>query len=228
MPPLPSSKLEEFIGHTFTDQTLFQIALTHSSTGADHNYERLEFLGDRVLGLVIAELLYKRFPDEPEGDMAKRLAALVQGEFLADIATEIELGAYIHFSESEALAGGAQNDHILADVFESVIGALYLDSGFLACQSLIERLWGDRLEVMKTPPQHPKTTLQEWAQSEGLPLPIYTIKDQHGPDHAPIFDIELKVQGYDPLIAQGRSRQVAEKQAAADFITNQEKNNHTK
>jgi ribonuclease-3 len=223
MPPAPSSALEKLIGHTFADQNLLQTALTHSSTGADTNYERLEFLGDRVLGLVIAELLYKRFPDEAEGDMAKRLAALAQGEFLADIASEIELGTYIHFSESEELAGGAANDHILADVFESVIGALYLDSGFTACQTLIERLWGDRLDIMKTPPQHPKTTLQEWAQSESLPLPTYKIVKQHGPDHAPIFDVELKVQGYDPLIAQGRSRQVAEKQAAADFIANQKK-----
>ncbi len=218
MAPVPAKQLEQLIGHTFKDQALLDIALTHSSTGADNNYERLEFLGDRVLGLVIAELLYKRFPNEAEGDMAKRLAALVQGEFLAEIAGEMKLGAYIHFSEAEAQAGGASNDHILADVFESLIGALYLDSGFGTCQTLIEKLWDGRLEVMKTPPQHPKTRLQEWAQGEGLPLPLYKIIGQHGPDHAPVFDVELKVHGYDVVVAQGRSRQIAEKQAAADFL----------
>ena len=214
------ANLENFIAHSFADKSLLLTALTHSSSNvkAGRNYERLEFLGDRVLGLVIAELLYKRFPNETEGDLAKRLAALVQGAFLAEIAKEMDLGAYIVFSDSEAQAGGADNDNILADVFESVIGALYLDSGFEACQRLIERLWGERLEVMKTPPAHPKTALQEWAQSQGLGLPSYTIVEQSGPDHAPFFDVELSVEGYGPVVAQGRSRQAAEKQAAADFL----------
>tara|TARA_X000001036_G_scaffold89919_2_gene82268 strand:+ start:6806 stop:7477 length:672 start_codon:yes stop_codon:yes gene_type:complete len=211
------STINEITDHDFKNLELIETALTHSSTGADVNYERLEFLGDRVLGLVIAETLYKRFPNEAEGDLAKRLAALVQGEFLAEIAKEMGLGQLIHFSEAEASSGGAENDHILADVFESVIGALYLDSNFETCQKLIEKLWGGRLDVMKEPPQHPKTRLQEWAQGQSLSLPIYKIVNQSGPDHAPIFDVELKVQGYDPLIAQGRSRQIAEKQAAQDF-----------
>lgn len=219
MPVVHSEALEQRIGHNFKDTSLLQMALTHSSTGAANNYERLEFLGDRVLGLVIAELLYARFPHEAEGDLAKRLAALVQGSFLAEIAVEIELGSYIKFSESEAQAGGAANENILADVFESVIGALYLDGGFDKCQGLISTLWADRLDVMKKPPQHPKTTLQEWAQGQNLPLPAYDIVAQHGPDHAPIFEIELRVEGHGALKAQGRSRQAAEKQAAEDFIT---------
>lgn len=210
-------ELESLIGHKFINVNLLETAMTHSSTGAGINYERLEFLGDRVVGLVIAETLYKRFPEEPEGDLAKRLAALVQGAFLANIAREMDLGRFIIFSDAEADAGGAENDHILADVFESLLGALYLDSDLNTCQKLIAKLWGERLEIMKTPPQHPKTRLQEWAQGLGMPLPEYKIIAQSGPDHAPVFDVELRVQGHDPLIAQGRSRQIAEKQAAQDF-----------
>jgi ribonuclease-3 len=215
----PSEDLEALIGHRFEDKALLKAALTHSSTGALKNYERLEFLGDRVLGLVIAELLYRRFPDEKEGDLARRLAALVQGSFLAGIAQEMALGRYIDFSDAEAHAGGADNENILSDVFESLIGALYLDAGFSTCQTLIEKFWLDRLDLMNKPPQHPKTHLQEWAQAQGLPLPEYKIIGQHGPDHAPIFDIELHVQGYPVLTAQGRSRQAAEKTVAEKFIS---------
>ena len=197
---------------------MIRVALTHSSAAAGYNYERLEFLGDRVLGLVIAELLYTRFPKEPEGDLAKRLAALVQGSFLAKISQELELGAYITLSDAEAQAGGAENDNILADIFESLIGALYLDGGFEKCQKLIHELWADRLDVMKEPPQHPKTQVQEWTQAQGLGLPEYRIVAQSGPDHAPVFDIELRVEGFDPIVAQGKSRQNAEKEAAREFM----------
>lgn len=216
--PTPLNELEKRIGHSFENQTLLKTALTHASVGVEYNYERLEFLGDRVVGLVIAELLYERFPQEPEGDLAKRLAALVQGSFLTEIAIELQLGSYIELSEGEAQSGGAKNENILADVFESMIGALYLDSGFEKCQSLIHDLWKDRLDIMKEPPQHPKTRLQEWAQSQSLPLPEYEIVKQHGPDHAPVFDVELSVEGYPVVIAQGKSRQAAEKEAAREFM----------
>jgi len=218
MSAMPSSSLEDRIHHKFKDEKLLTTALTHSSVAAEYNYERLEFLGDRVLGLVIAELLYQRFPEEAEGDLAKRLAALVQGSFLAKVAIEMDLGAYIDLSDGEAQAGGAENEHILADVFESLIGALYLDGGFEKCQDLIHELWQDKLDVMKEPPQHPKTKIQEWAQSLNLPLPIYKIVEQSGPDHAPVFEIELSVDGHDAVRAQGKSRQQAEKEAARDFI----------
>ena len=214
----PLNQLEDQIQHSFKDKDLLKTALTHSSAAAGYNYERLEFLGDRVLGLVIAELLYARFPDEKEGDLAKRLAALVQGAFLAKIAIEMGLGPYIDLSDGEAQAGGAENEHILADVFESLIGALYLDAGFEKCQSLIHDLWQDKLDVMKEPPLHPKTKVQEWAQGQGLPLPTYKILGQQGPDHAPVFEIELSVDGYPPVKAQGKSRQAAEKEAAHAFI----------
>ncbi len=209
--------LEEILGHEFSDQALLAQALTHSSTGAA-NYERLEFLGDRVLGLVVAQTLYERFPDEAEGDLAKRLAALVQGSLLAQVAAEAGLGDFVNLSESERAAGGAENDNILADVFEALIGALYLDAGFGKCEALIRRLWVGRFDKMSAPPLHPKTALQEWAQSQGLPLPEYTIESQSGPDHAPVFKIRVHVEGYKDARAQGKSRQVAEKDAAKKFL----------
>ena len=210
--------LQKQIGHTFSDITMLETALTHSSTGARYNYERLEFLGDRVLGLVVSETLYKKFPNEPEGHLAKRLSALVQGEFLAKISREMDLGQYIQFSDSEAASGGAENDNILADVFESMIGALYLDSNYETCRNLIQKLWGDHFDTMKSPPQHPKTRLQEWAQSQNLPLPKYQITNQSGPDHAPVFEITLTIEGYDSITVEGPSRQESEKRAAATFI----------
>ena len=210
--------LEREVGHRFSDQSLTEHALTHSSTGGSFSYERLEFLGDRVLGLVIAEHLYKNFPDEAEGDLAKRLAALVQGSLLAEIAGEMNLGAYIRFSDAEKAAGGAENENILADVFEALLGALYLDGGFEKCRALIERHWEGRFDRMSAPPQHPKTQIQEWAQAKGLPLPVYEIADQSGPDHAPVFVIKLSIEGYESVSAEGRSRQVAEKAAALAFI----------
>jgi len=210
--------LQKAIGYSFKDEGLLNIALTHSSTGQDENYERLEFLGDRVLGLVIAELLFRRFPKEPEGDLAKRLASLVQGAMLAELSSGISLGAYIALSDSERGAGGAANENILADVYEALIGALYLDGGFEPCRNLIESQWADVLHMMKKPPQHPKTSLQEWAQGQGLPLPAYEISGQSGPDHAPVFDVRLEIKGHGHVEAQGKSRQEAEKLAAVLFL----------
>jgi len=210
--------LEQELGYVFKNQSLIKDALTHSSTGKASNYERLEFLGDRVLGLVIAETLFEKFPDEAEGDLAKRLSALAQGSFIAKISVEIKLGSYVAFSDGERAAGGAENENILADVFESVIGALYLDGGLEECRRVIEKLWGDHFFKMKEPPLHPKTALQEWAQSEGLALPAYEIIEQSGPDHAPVFDVQLCIDGHEPLVVQGRSRQEAEKHAAKQFL----------
>ncbi len=210
--------IQKIIGHNFSDQALLKTALTHSSVGQATNYERLEFLGDRVLGLAVAEVLYNKFPNEPEGDMAKRLAALVQGTMLAQVAKEINLGRFIEFSEAERDAGGAENENILADVMEAIIGALYLDGGFEKCQKMVEKLWGEHLYEVKKPPAHPKTELQEWAQGQGLELPVYEIIGQSGPDHAPIFEIELSVDGFEQVRAEGKSRQDAERAAARAFI----------
>lgn len=212
------SELENTIGYSFQNKVLLQKALTHSSSGNPENYERLEFLGDRVLGLAIAALLYEKFPDEKEGDLAKRLASLVQGQTLAKLAVQISLGDYIQLSVSEREAGGAKNDHILADVFEALIGAMYLDAGFEPCSVFIKTQWADVLYTMKKPPQHPKTALQEWLQGKGLPLPIYEIICQSGPDHAPVFEVELRIKAMDVVRASGKSRAEAETQAAKIFM----------
>jgi ribonuclease-3 len=222
MPIQPLENLEKEIGHVFKNRDYLEKAVTHSSTGHDKNYERLEFLGDRVLGLIIAQILYQKFPQEDEGDLAKRLSALVQGVTIARIAAHINLGSYVLFSDAERQAGGAANENILADVFEAVIGALYLDSGFEKCQNLIERLWADNFFEMKAPPRHPKTIVQEWAQGSGLPLPEYKIIGQRGPDHMPEFDVRLVIKGYPEIVAQGGSRQEAEKNAAQKFIETHE------
>ncbi len=214
----PVKEFQEKINYSFNDSDLLHTALTHSSTGKDKNYERLEFLGDRVLGLVIARLLFEKFPNENEGDLAKRLAFLVQGKTLAQLSSQISLGDYILLSDAERGAGGAKNDHILADVFEAVIGAIYLDGGIEPCYALIKMQWENILEAMEKPPMHPKTAIQEWAQAHGLPLPVYEIIGQSGPDHAPIFDVKLTVKGYPPVSARGKSRAQAEKLAAGKFM----------
>lgn len=211
-------ELEKLIGYEFQNKLLLKASMTHSSAGHDVNYERLEFLGDRVLGLVVSEILYEKFTDEAEGDLAKRLASLVQGSWLAKVAAEIHLGDYMGFSDAERESGGGENENILADAMEALIGALYLDSGLPTCKKFIETFWGDAFYEMKKPPQHPKTALQEWAQGKGLSLPTYKIVGQSGPDHAPVFDVALDVPGYKTLVASGRSRQVAEKEAAKIFI----------
>lgn len=218
MTNLSCQDLEKRLGYSFRKKEKLAAALTHSSTGADANYERLEFLGDRVLGLVMAEVLYQKFPLESEGDMAKRHAALVQGTTLAEAAREIDLGNFMQFSDAERAAGGAENDNILADSLEAVLGALYLDAGLEKTRQVIEALWGDRVLIMSEPPQDPKTALQEWAQARGLPLPIYHIQDREGPDHAPVFTIQVAVEGFDPVSAHGASRRAGEKEAARKLL----------
>lgn len=214
--------LQDHLGHHFNEAWPLEKALTHSSAGGTYNYERLEFLGDRVVGLALAHTLFKVFPDENEGDMAKRHAALVQGKMLAKIARELDLGALMQLSDAERAAGGANNDNILADGLEALIGALYIDGGFAVCQQAIEKLWGDRVKTMRRPPQDPKTALQEWAQARALSLPLYEMVGRSGPDHAPIFEIRVKVGDYPPWAAKGTSRRAAEKLAAAMLLAHLE------
>lgn len=210
----PLGELQQRLGHIFAQPELLQAAMTHASMGTSGNYERLEFLGDRVLGLVMAEILFAAFPQEAEGDLAKRHAALVQGELLAVVARELHLGDALILSEGERGAGGADNDNMLADGLEALIGALYLDAGLAPCQRVISTLWGDRVNILSAPPQDPKTTLQEWAQGRGLPLPLYEVAGREGPDHAPRFLIRVTVQGFPSAEAEGLSRRAAEKEAA--------------
>jgi ribonuclease-3 len=205
---------EARFGYRFRDRDYLRHALTHASTGADRDYERLEFLGDRVLGLVVAHLLYNEFPEESEGSLARRHAALVSGATLAIIASQIGLGDVMHLSDGERAAGGAKNDNILGDAMEALIGAAYLDGGLDPCHALIAGLWKDALHTMTQPPQDPKTALQEWAQARGLGLPEYVLEGRDGPDHAPLFRINVRIEGFDPATGEGLSRRAAEKSAA--------------
>ncbi len=224
MSALPPS-LQKALFHDFTDPELLTIALTHSSLadpgpqGKLITYQRLEFLGDRVLSLVVADMLYHRFGKEREGDLAKRHTGLVRMETLADIARTIGLGQAVRLSDSESAAGGAAKPNILADVCEAVIGALYIDGGLDAAKRFIETHWKDRLETTAGPPQDPKSRLQEWAQRRGLPVPEYRIKEQEGPPHDPVFTVEVTVAGKDPVSATGSSKRAAEKAAATQLLT---------
>lgn len=206
--------IEGKLGYRFKDTGLVEQALTHSSKSGNANNERLEFLGDRVLNLVVAEALYKHFPNEPEGNLAKRHSALVQGHMLAVIASMIKLGDDIILSDSERHSGGADNENILSDAMEALLGAVFLDGGIDPARTIILTLWGDNIYNLTQVNQDPKTELQEWVQARGLPLPQYEIVDRSGPDHAPVFIIEVKVEGREPLKAEGNSRRAAEKKAA--------------
>ena len=154
---------QDRLGYRFVSPNLLELALTHSSTGHATNYERLEFLGDRALGLVIAHLLYKAFPEESEGGLAKRHAALVCTETLAQVALVLKLPEIVIASQAERAAGGVLQENLLADCMEAIIGAVYLDQGLPACNDLIAGLWGDRIYTLDQPPMDSKTALQEWA-----------------------------------------------------------------
>lgn len=201
------------------EQTILRHALTHRSLqGAGIGYERLEFLGDRVLGLVVADMLLSEFPKEEEGAIAKRHAALVRGETLADIARRIHLGDYILMSEGEHSAGGRDNPAILSDVCEAVIAFLYKTKGLEAARTFIFQHWITRLESAIEPPRDAKTSLQEWLQGRGKALPNYKTVGRSGPDHAPVFKVAVQVTGYEPTTAEGRSKRVAEQLAAKEML----------
>ncbi len=213
--------LADILGHRFHDRRLLRDALRHPSVaGAVHatGYERLEFLGDRVLGLVIAEVLLKRFPSEPEGHLARRLAAHVRRDALAEVARAIGLGGFIMLSHGEDVGGGRAKAGTLADCMEAVIGALYLDGGLEVAANFIRSRWQDRL-AERNPPRDPKTALQEWAQGRGLPLPRYETVAAEGPDHAPAFTVSVTIEGHPAATAVGASKRVAER-AAADALLN--------
>ncbi len=219
--------LVERLGHVFADASLLHEALTHPSAiqgnggrGREkaRSYERLEFLGDRVLALVLAELLFTRFPQEPEGALAKRLAVLAQRETLAQIALELDIGQALHLAPSEEAGGGRSNPTALGDALEAILGALYLDGGKPAAEQLIRRFWEPFLEGAAEPPQDPKTALQEWAQARGLPLPCYREVERSGPPHDPVFTIEVSVSGEAPASAVGRSKRAAERLAAEALL----------
>jgi ribonuclease III len=215
--------LEQRIGYHFSDPSRLEIALTHISAlrGArnrSNSYQRLEFLGDHVLGLVISDMLYRAFPKADEGELSRRLADLVRKETCTEIARSIDLGAAIRVGSSEANAGARTRPAILADVCEAVIGAVYLDGGYKAAEQLVERLWEVRLRATAQPLRDPKTVLQEWAQARGLPTPAYREVARSGPDHNPEFRVAVQLPAFAPAEGLGRSKRAAEQAAAAAML----------
>lgn len=209
------------LGHRFVSPALLLEALTHpSAVGRERprSYERLEFLGDRVLALVLAEMLYDHFPNEAEGPLAKRLSVLAQRETLTEIALELDLGRDLILATSEEMSGGRANPTALGDALEALLGAVYLDGGMAPAAALVRRLWEPLLELAPEPPQDPKTGLQEWAQARGLPLPRYREVGRSGPPHEPLFTIEVSVTGHEPASATGRSKRAAERAAAEQLL----------
>ena len=214
------AKLGDILGHDFRQPKLLRRALTHPSAAgqATDSYERLEFLGDRVLGLVIAETLLERFPNEDEGHISRRHTALVRREAAAEIGATIGLGKHLEVSKGEHDAGSRDSPAILADAMEALIAALYLDGGLPAAQQFIARYWGERIATMGPPPRDPKTALQEWAQARGMPLPRYEETARDGPAHAPRFTVAVTIEGRGRAEASGPSKRRAEQTAAAAML----------
>jgi ribonuclease-3 len=206
--------------YQFQRPELLDEALTHVSAprSGGQSYQRLEFLGDRVLGLAIAETLYKTFPNAPEGELSRRLAELVRRESCAEIAIAWDVGPYLKLGAGEAHSGERRNPTILADVCEAIIGAVFLDGGYEAAKGVIDRSFKALLETPRRPLRDPKSALQEWAQGRGLPPPTYTIAEQTGPDHAPKFRVMVKVKGSEIEFGHGTSKRIAEQAAARSLL----------
>jgi ribonuclease-3 len=232
-PVTPSDRraaLEDRLGHRFADPDLLEEALTHRSaayvaggrrdrrgTRRSLGYERLEFLGDRVLGLLVAEMLMSAFPREPEGALARRHAELVRKETLAAVAIEIELAEHVLLP---ALEDGAarHNPSLLADVCEAIIAALHVDGGLDTARRFVVERWTPRMNASVAPPKDPKTALQEWAQGRGRPLPAYRLVKTDGPPHQPLFTVAASVEGEGEELASGASKRLAEAAAAAILL----------
>jgi ribonuclease-3 len=217
--------LAALVGHGFSDPALLERALTHASVGdgsgrggkgPTRDNERLEFLGDRVLGLMTAEALVERFPDAAEGELAPRLNRLVSREACARVARRIALGPALRLAGGESKGGGRDKDSILAGAMEALIAAIYQDGGLPVARAFFDACWAEEFAALP-PLGHAlevKLALQQWAQKQGKPIPAYTVVSRQGPDHAPTFTVEVVVQGLQPAQAAGASRQAAEKAAA--------------
>lgn len=217
---LNTQQLESDIGYQFKDSELLKRALTHTSTitnRADSN-ECLEFFGDRVLGLCIAELLFKKFPDEREGDLGYRFTALVRSEALCRVGNKFELGQYIIMSQGEEETGGRNNPSLVSDACEALIAAIYLDGGLEQVAQFINTHWAELVNEDQKPRKDAKTNLQEWAQSLSKPLPTYQIIARTGLDHAPEFTVEVTVKGIPSASGSGLSKRAAEQDAATQML----------
>lgn len=209
--------IAETFGHRPRDLAGFERALTHGSQAAA-NYERLEFLGDRVLGLTMAEWLFELFPAEPEGNLSKRLNSLVTGAVCADVARDLGVAAQMRLGKQARDDGAADSDNVLGDVMEALIGALYLDAGLEAARTAVRRGWGDRVKTQGKAPQHPKSALQEWAAANSRRMPSYEVVERSGPHHAPRFTVKASIGTLAEASATGSSKQEAETAAAAALL----------
>jgi ribonuclease-3 len=207
----------EQLGHEPKDLALFEAALTHSSSRGD-NYERLEFLGDRVLGLVMARWLYERFPTEPEGKLSRRFNTLVDRVTCSDVGRDIGLPALIRLGKQARDDGANWSDNVVGDVVEAVIGAVYLESGLDAAEALIRRLWTPLIDEQQGVPKHPKSALQELAAARDLPNPVYEVVSRTGVHHAPNFTVRVSIGGLGEAQAEGPSKQEAETEAAKTLL----------
>jgi ribonuclease-3 len=216
--------LEQRIGYGFRDKALLERALTHISAlpgGATrvNSYQRLEFLGDHVLGLVISDMLYRAFPRANEGELSRRLADLVRKETCAEVARAMDLGSALKLGNSESDAGGRLRATILADGCEALVGAVYSDGGYMAAEELVDRFWKERMLKPLRPLRDPKTMLQEWAQARGLPTPAYRELARTGPHHDPEFHVAVVLPDRPPAEGLGSSKRAAEQAAAAAMLT---------
>lgn len=214
-------KLEKAIGYSFQNSRLLQQALTHPSalpSGQGVDFERLEFLGDRVLGLVVAKWLYEEFPHEKEGDLAKRLAGLVRKETLVDIAKAIDLNQFMKMKREKGVSETKRLETLLADACEALIGALYLDGGLEPAHTFIHQHWNDLFQKTSEPPRDSKSILQEWIQGKGKSHPQYVVISSSGPAHSPHFVVEVQVEGLQSITGEGSSKRQAEKVAAQNML----------
>ena len=210
--------LEKRIGYAFSGHKQLIMALTHASATRRvedlSHYERLEFVGDRVLGLCVSEMLFETFPKAREGELSARLNALVSGNTCADVADEIGLHDFIAAGSDVKQLRGKRMKSVRADVVESLIAAIYLDGGLEAARAFVDRYWRERLHHAEAKNRDSKTALQEWAHAHGHQTPVYEVKEQSGPDHAPVFTVEVVVTGTDGAIGKGNSKRSAEQDAA--------------
>ncbi|HEY8592980.1 MAG TPA: ribonuclease III [Sphingomicrobium sp.] len=208
----------EQLGYEPKQLRLFETALTHKSVGSGEDYERLEFLGDRVLGHVIARALYDRHPNEPEGYLSRRYNVLVARETCAEIGRELGLPAVIHLGKQAREDGASQSDNVIGDVVEALIGALLIDGGFEAAQAFVSRIWEPHLAEQRKAPKHPKSALQELAAARDCKPPVYEVVGRTGAHHAPRFTIRVSVPGLGEASAEGTSKQEAETEAATALL----------
>jgi ribonuclease-3 len=215
-----SEALSQKLGHSFKDQALLKRALTHASADAIVSNERLEFLGDRVLGLIVAEKLHAMYPADAEGALALKFNALARGAACARAAAAAGLAEHVILANSEKSAGGRDKPAILSGVCEAIIAALYLDGGMAAARDFVERYWAEQFDELSHDMRDAKTRLQEWAQARGkeAAAPVYNLKERAGPDHAPRFVVEAQVAGFDPVRGEGGSKRQAEQDAAARLL----------